>query len=402
METTTPLESNSPKKLEVGQRVTVDIGPVAHGGHFVARHEGAVIFVRHAITGERAVVEITSVSAKMARANAVEILTPSEFRVSAPCKFAVPDGCGGCDFQHIDVAHQRELKRQVVKEQFSRLGKIEVDIDIIGVEPEDGLHWRTRMDFAISPNGKAGLYSSRSKEITEIDKCLIASEEMDKPEIFNRIWKGDDRIEMALSSSGELNISRGGRSISGPTQLHETVGEFTYEISPSSFWQAHKNAPATLMKLAIDLMALRAGDIAADLYGGVGLFTAPIAAQVGDIGKVHLIESSHRATLDASKIFSSQKNVEVHSGRVEQKLPLIRKIDVILLDPPRTGAGEMVVKSMVAAKPRTIVYVSCDPASLARDAHLLEAAGYHLDYLVGFDLFPMTQHVECVARFIRG
>ncbi len=402
METTTPLDSSSPKKLEVGQRVTVDIGPVAHGGHFVARHEGAVIFVRHAITGEKAVVEITSVSSKMARGDAVEILVASEHRVEAPCKFAVPGGCGGCDFQHIDIDYQHELKRQVVQEQFSRLGKIELDLDVVAVEPADGLHWRTRMDFAISPNGRAGLFSSRSKEITEIDKCLIAAKEMDKPEFFDRIWKGDDRLEVALSSAGELNVSRGGRSISGPTQLHETVGEFTYEISPTSFWQAHKNAPITLMKIAIDLMALRAGDHAADLYGGVGLFTAAISAQVGDIGKVHLIESSHRATLDASKIFASQKNVEIHSGRVEQKLPLIRKIDVILLDPPRTGAGEMVVKSMVAAKPRTIVYVSCDPASLARDAHLLEKAGYHLDYLTGFDLFPMTQHVECVARFIRG
>ena len=139
----------------------------------------------------------------------------------------------------------------------------------------------------------------------------------------------------------------------------------------------------------------------ADLYGGVGLFTAPIADQVGDIGKVHLIESSHRATLDASKIFAKIKSVEIHSGRVEQKLPLIKKLDVILLDPPRTGAGEMVIKAMAAKKPRTIVYVSCDPASLARDARLLEDAGYHLDHLVGYDLFPMTQHVECVARFMR-
>ena len=395
------MESNSPKRLEVGQRVTVDIGPVAHGGHFVARHEGAVIFVRHAITGERAVVEITSVSSKMARGDAIEILTASEHRVTPACEFAKPGGCGGCDFQHVEISHQRELKRQVVQEQFSRLGKIELDLDVIGVEPSDGLHWRTRMDFAISRSGTPGLFSSRSNEITEIDKCLIAVEEMDKPEFFARVWKGDDRLEVALSSSGELNVSRGGRSISGPTQLHEKVGEYEYEISPTSFWQAHKKAPQTLMKIAIDLLALRAGDHVADLYGGVGLFTAPIADQVGDIGKVHLIESSHRATLDASKIFAKIKSVEIHSGRVEQKLPLIKKLDVILLDPPRTGAGEMVIKAMAAKKPRTIVYVSCDPASLARDARLLEDAGYHLDHLVGYDLFPMTQHVECVARFMR-
>jgi tRNA/tmRNA/rRNA uracil-C5-methylase (TrmA/RlmC/RlmD family) len=127
-----------------------------------------------------------------------------------------------------------------------------------------------------------------------------------------------------------------------------------------------------------------------------------MAEDVGDIGKVHLIESSHRATQDALKIFEKKKNVVVHSGRVEQKLPLINRVDVILLDPPRTGAGEMVIKQMLAKKPRTIVYVSCDPASMARDARALEEGGYHLNHIVGFDLFPMTQHVECVARFSLG
>jgi tRNA/tmRNA/rRNA uracil-C5-methylase (TrmA/RlmC/RlmD family) len=258
------------------------------------------------------------------------------------------------------------------------------------------------MDFAISKNGKPGLYSARSKEVTEIDKCLIAVEAINDPTMFARNWKGEDRLEVAVSSSGEKNVSRGGRSISGPTQLHEVVGEHTYEISPTSFWQSHSAAPQTLTKLVMDLMALRPGDQVCDLYGGVGLFTAPMAEDVGDIGKVHLIESSHRATQDALKIFEKMKNVVVHSGRVEQKLPLINRVDVILLDPPRTGAGEMVIKQMLAKKPRTIVYVSCDPASMARDARALEEGGYHLNHIVGFDLFPMTQHVECVARFSLG
>jgi tRNA/tmRNA/rRNA uracil-C5-methylase (TrmA/RlmC/RlmD family) len=258
------------------------------------------------------------------------------------------------------------------------------------------------MDFSISKNGKPGLFSARSKEVSEIDKCLIAVEAINDPTMFSRNWKGDDRLEVAVSNSGERNVSRGGRSISGPTQLHEVVGEHTFEISPTSFWQSHKAAPETLSKLVMDLLALRPGDQVCDLYGGVGLFTAPISEDVGDIGKVHLIESSHRATQDALKIFDKKKNVMIHSGRVEQKLPLINRIDVILLDPPRTGAGEMVVKQMMAKKPRTIVYVSCDPASLARDAKQLEEGGYHLDHIVGFDLFPMTHHVECVARFTLG
>jgi tRNA/tmRNA/rRNA uracil-C5-methylase (TrmA/RlmC/RlmD family) len=393
---------NAESSLKVGDRITVEIGPIAHGGHFIARHKGQVIFVRYGITGEEAVVEITSTSSKLARGDAIEILKASEDRVVPPCKYAVPGGCGGCDFQHIEISAQLELKRSVIREQFSRLGRIEIDLDVLPVEPTNGLHWRTRMDFAISKNGKPGLYSARSKEVTEIDKCLIAVEAINDPTMFARNWKGEDRLEVAVSSSGEKNVSRGGRSISGPTQMHEVVGEHTYEISPTSFWQSHSAAPQTLTKLVMDLMALRPGDQVCDLYGGVGLFTAPMAEDVGDIGKVHLIESSHRATQDALKIFEKKKNVVVHSGRVEQKLPLINRVDVILLDPPRTGAGEMVIKQMLAKKPRTIVYVSCDPASMARDARALEEGGYHLNHIVGFDLFPMTQHVECVARFSLG
>lgn len=393
---------NAETPLKVGDRITVEIGPIAHGGHFIARHKGQVIFVRYGITGEEAVVEITSTSAKLARGDAIEILKPSKDRVVPPCKYAVPGGCGGCDFQHIEISAQLELKRSVIREQFSRLGRIEIDLDVLPAEPVNGLHWRTRMDFAISKNGKPGLYSARSKEVTEIDKCLIAVEAINDSAMFARSWKGEDRLEVAVSSSGEKNVSRGGRSISGPTQLHEVVGEHTYQISPTSFWQSHSAAPKTLTKLVMDLMALRPGDQVCDLYGGVGLFTAPMAEDVGDIGKVHLIESSHRATQDALKLFEKVKNVVVHSGRVEQKLPLINRVDVILLDPPRTGAGEMVVKQMIAKKSRTIVYVSCDPASLARDARALEEGGYHLNHIVGFDLFPMTQHVECVARFSLG
>ena len=399
------MESNirtDESSLKVGDRITVEIGPIAHGGHFIARHKGQVVFVRYGITGEEAVVEITSTSSKLARGDAIEILKPSKDRVVPPCKYAVPGGCGGCDFQHIEISAQLELKRSVIREQFSRLGRIEMDLDVLPAEPINGLHWRTRMDFAISKNGKPGLYSARSKEVTEIDQCLIAVEAINDPAMFSRSWKGDDRLEVAVSSSGEKNVSRGGRSISGPTQLHEVVGEHTYEISPTSFWQSHSAAPKTLTKLVMDLMALRPGDQVCDLYGGVGLFTAPMAEDVGDIGKVHLIESSHRATQDALKMFEKSKNVVVHSGRVEQKLPLINRVDVILLDPPRTGAGDMVVKQMIAKKPRTIVYVSCDPASLARDARALEEGGYHLNHIVGFDLFPMTQHVECVARFSLG
>ena len=354
---------------------------------------------RYGIPGEKAVVEITAVNSKMARGDAIEIIQASQHRVQAPCKYAVPGGCGGCDFQHIDIAYQRTLKAEVIKDQFARLGGMEIECEVLGVQPEDGLHWRTRMDFAIGDSGHIGLYSHRSNDVIEIDDCLIADSVMDVPALTSRKWNGNDRIEAGSTSTGQVNISRAGRSISGPTQLNEKVLGNTYQISPQSFWQSHKSAPTTLVNEVMAKIDLREGDVVCDLYGGVGLFTAALSTAVGLTGKVHLIESDRRAIGDAQKIFKGYKNVEIHAGSVEAQLPKIAHADVLLLDPPRTGAGEEVITVMQRIKPRTILYVSCDPASLARDAKLLLASGYRMDHIVGFDLFPMTQHVECVARF---
>jgi tRNA/tmRNA/rRNA uracil-C5-methylase (TrmA/RlmC/RlmD family) len=392
--------SSSGPRLVIGQEVTVDIERIAHGGHCVARFDGQVIFVRYAIPGERAVVEITAVNSKMARGEAITIISPSVHRIKAPCKYAHPSGCGGCDFQHIDLAFQRELKSQVIIEQFSRLGGLDVQCEVRGVQPKDGLHWRTRMDFAIGESGHIGLFANRSNEVIEIDDCLIADSTMEISTLAQRRWNGDDRIEVASTSTGQVNVSRAGRSISGPTQLVEKVEGFTYQISPQSFWQAHKSAPSTLINEVVGKLQLQPGEIVCDLYGGVGLFTAAMAEAVGGKGKVHLIEADRRAISDAQKIFKGVGNVEIHPGTVEARLPKINDPDVILLDPPRAGAGEEVVTIMTRMHPRVIVYVSCDPASLARDAKLLVDSGYRLDELVGFDLFPQTQHVECVARFI--
>ena len=394
-------------RLAVGDQIEVEIGNVAHGGHFIARHEGQVIFVRHGITGERALIEITQVTSKIARADVMKVLEASPARVEAPCKYAKPELCGGCDFQHIDLAFQRELKRRVVVEQFKRIGGLDIEIDIKDVPPADGLHWRTRMDFAVSPQGKMGLFSSRSNEVIELDDCLIASAKMNLPELTTRIWKGSDRVEVAVSSTGERSVMRGGRSISGATELHEKVLDNSYSCSPVTFWQSHKSAPSTLVKTALDWLGAKPGDITCDLYGGAGLFTAQLSKQVGENGKVHLVELDRNAIHDARGIFKVTKNVEIHQGRVEVELKKISqnsntknaKLDLILLDPPRTGAGSEVIASMVKAGPRKIVYVSCDPASLARDAKELVAAGYEIGQIVGYDLFPMTSHVECITEF---
>jgi len=396
------MESNAQERLKVGEVIEVQIGPVAHGGHFVARYNGQVIFVRHGITDELVKIKITSVSSKIAHADVIEVLKSSENRVSPPCKYA--GSCGGCDFQHIEINAQREYKSAIVKEQLLRIGKMDLDalgfdLKVQALEPTNGLHWRTRMDFAVSPQGGIGFFGARSNEVVEIKDCLIADERMNVAELSGRSWKSDARVEVAVSSTNEISVMRSGRSISGPTQIVEQVGGNSFKISPVSFWQSHKAAPVELTKAVLALLGIKNGDNVCDLYSGVGLFAAAILKEVGDRGFVTLIESDKTAVTDARKIFLNKENVKILQGLVAQQLAVVKRADLILLDPPRTGAGEVVIQQMVKFRPRKIVYVACDPAALARDAKTLEESGYKLDHIQAFDLFPMTQHIECVAGF---
>ena len=396
------MELNAQERLKIGQVIEVQIGPIAHGGHFIARYNGQVIFVRHGITDELVKIKITGVSAKIAHADVIEVINPSTDRISPPCKYA--GSCGGCDFQHITLEKQRELKANIVKEQFLRIGKIDLDqigfdLKVSAVEPTDGLRWRTRMDFAVSASGQIGFFGARSNDVIEIKDCLIADSRMDVSGLATRTWKSDARVEVAVSSTNEVSVMRSGRSISGPTQIVEQVGGNSFKISPNAFWQSHKAAPVELVKAVISLLDIKKNDHICDLYSGVGLFAAAILKEVSEQGFVTLIESDKTAVSDARRIFANKQNVKILQGLVAQQLPIVKRADLILLDPPRTGAGEVVVKQMVKFGPRKILYVACDPAALARDAKTLAESGYKLDHIQAFDLFPMTQHIECVASF---
>lgn len=390
--------TDSPK-LRLNDLITLSIGPIAHGGHFISRHNGQVIFVRHAITDEIAIVKITSIGSKIAFGDAVEILKPSKNRVTAPCKYSSPNLCGGCDFQHISITAQLKLKKLVIQEQFERIGDIKVNPEVLNAEIDSGLHWRTHLDFAVSNNGKLGLYSFKTKEVVEIDECLIAVDAINKLDIFKNIWDGDERLSVFASSSNKVSIHRSDKKISGPSEINEIVEGNTYNISHGSFWQSHKNAPKILIKKLMEFANLKLGDRVCDLYGGVGLFTAPISKAIGEVGEIHLIESNSRCIKDAKKNFENQKNVIIHHGKVEQKLGKIKNIDVIIMDPPRTGVTKQVINQIIEKMSRSIIYISCDPASLARDTKILLKNSYSLDKIIGLDLFPMTHHIECIASF---
>ena len=401
------MASKKSSTLKTGDLVQVTIEKVAHGGHFIARHDGAVIFVRHAIPGEKCTIQITSTGSSFNRADVVSVETPSEFRVEAPCTFSHRNGCGGCDFQHISVAHQRTLKSDVIAEQFSRIAKMDLRVEVEKVG--ESTHWRTRAIATTDRNGKLGFYKSRSHSIAPVTDCIICVEGMNFNEIASRDLKGDIRVEISTSNTGERSIAlapaRGeekARLTEGPAVLRENVLGRTLEVSQESFWQSHKKAPEVLTQAVLEFAQLKSGEHVLDLYGGVGLFSAAILEAVGPTGHVDLIEGSKVATADAARNFAAFANITIATGDVAKLLPRITAADVVVLDPPRDGAGKEAVAHIARLAPRAIVYVACDPAALARDTAYLADHSYSLVKVRAFDLFPMTHHIECVALYARA
>jgi tRNA/tmRNA/rRNA uracil-C5-methylase (TrmA/RlmC/RlmD family) len=413
----------------VGTRVELSVGAVAHGGHCLARAgDGRVVFVRHALPGERVRAEITEERRGYLRADTVEILAASPDRVVPPCPFAGPDRCGGCDFQHASPSAQRELKAAVVVEQLTRLARLtthEIQALSVRVEPLPGgvLGWRSRLRYSVDGAGRLGLLKHRSHEVVPVDECLIAAPPIAALPITGQEWPDADAIEVVASSGGDVAVTaisrrswrrvRGGATVSARSELAspavasktDTVTEVVrgrrYRLDPAMFWQVHPAAPDTLVAAVLEYLAVRPGERAWDLYGGAGLFAAALAEAVGPYGAVTLVESDPRAVRAASAALADLSQVTVVQSTVE-RARLADRPDVVVLDPPRAGAGTRVVKALVAAEPRAIAYVACDPAALARDVATFRALEWKLAALRAFDAFPMTHHVECVALLRPG
>jgi tRNA/tmRNA/rRNA uracil-C5-methylase (TrmA/RlmC/RlmD family) len=382
----------------VGERFTADVGPVAHGGHCVVRlpepfetvaeqppqepPEARVVFVRHAIPGERVVVEITEGTEgdRFWRGDAVEVLSPSPDRVPAPCVFSGPGACGGCDFQHVALPAQRDLKATVVREQLQRLAGLDLPVVVEAVPgDQDGLRWRTRVEYAETSDGRRAMRKHRSRDVVPIDDCLIAAE--DAVVAGSRVVK-----QRALVSVVET-----------------THGSHSFTVAADGFWQVHPGAPKVLVETVLDFLQPRPGESVMDLYAGVGLFARFLGDAVGPEGSVLAIEGDPAACEHAVGNLMGPARARVEAGPVARVLERLDSppVDLVVLDPPREGAKRKVVEQIVSSAPRSVAYVACDPSALARDVAIFAEHGYRLERLRAFDLFPMTHHVECVALLER-
>jgi tRNA/tmRNA/rRNA uracil-C5-methylase (TrmA/RlmC/RlmD family) len=387
----------------VGRLVELEVGGAAHGGHCVARHDGQVVFVRHALPGERVRARVTSATKHFLRADAVEVLDASPHRVAAPCPFAGPGRCGGCDWQHADPAYQRRLKGEVVADQLRRLAGIDLEVEAEEL-PGGPLGWRTRVRFAIDEEGRAGFRRHRSHEVEPVDACLIAHPLVEAAAVESREWNRASEVEVDAAVGTQERVvlvtaRKDGRvraSGSGDGKyLHERAIGRTWRVSAGGFWQVHPAAAETLVSAVLAGLNLRESDHALDLYGGVGLFAGALAPHVSS---VLAVESSRLAVADARANLADLPGVLIIGGDVGAVLAREKpQADVVVLDPPRSGAGPKVCGAVAATGARAVAYVACDPAALARDVAAFAALGYSLASLRAFDLFPNTHHVECVA-----
>jgi len=390
------------------------VGAPAAGGACVARAEdGRVVFVRHALPGERVRAVVTATTTSYSRADAVEVLAASPDRVVPPCPYAGPGRCGGCDWQHVALPRQRSLKAELVAEQLQRVARSSYPVVVEQVPgAPDGLGWRTRMQWAVSASGQPGLHRHRSRTLELVDTCLIAGPGTTAP--LGHDWRGATEVE-SLSVDGQVVVSTRGRPRTVPSLdaglvvdgrpmrvphgvAAEVLGR-SFQVAAGVFWQVHPGAAAALASAVLAGLAAVPGDRIVDLYAGVGLFAALLGDAVGPTGSVLAIEGDPRACADAGRNTADQPWVKVRTGAVDAALVSSRvgRPTLVVLDPPRAGAGLALSAALVALRPRRIAYVACDPASFARDLRVFLDAGWTMPSLRAFDIFPMTEHVELVA-----
>ena len=395
---------------EDGMIIDVTTTDVAHGGYCVARYEGRVVFVTGALPGERVEVEITEKRSKMWYGRVVEVLDPSPGRVPHIWPLAERTGVGGVDLGHVSLEAGRRWKARVIDTQMSRIAHLSAHVVVESAPGDDarhGLAWRTRVTFQVDSSGRLGMYGAKSHAIYPVDGMPLAHEDIqaalaaDIGREFSEL-AGGTRTYVRPSASDLVTVDRvADERRPNPQNVTERVrtphGEWTYEVAANGFWQVHREAPSVLVEAVLDAVGTPDAPIY-DLYCGSGLFTLPLS----DLGPVTAIESSPVAIRTCRKN-TDGRNVQCLEGDVPTVLADLPAVGagVVVCDPPRSGAGASAVSHIARLSPDKVVYVACDPASLARDVALFLDQGYDLASLRAFDLFPLTHHVESLATLLK-
>ncbi|MGB8647573.1 MAG: class I SAM-dependent RNA methyltransferase [Anaerolineae bacterium] len=432
-------QARGPAAEMSGPVLSLKLTGMAHGGEAFGRDDaGRIVFVPYAIPGEEVRVQVVESKKDLARGRLVEITAPSPARVTPRCPHFGPiyttqsanpqpkyaRGCGGCQWQHIEYQAQLDLKTGIVREQFARIGKLP-DAPVMPARGSNPWNYRNHMQFALDPEGRICLQMLESHDLIPIRECqlmdapvesLFATLELegadfdavrlragentgDRMIIFEATGTEPPEIETDEPVSIHFEIDGIDVTLIGREALEERVRERTFRISAQSFFQVNTPMAETLLAQVERYLDPRADETLLDAYGGVGLFGLSLAPRVA---RVIEVEENPRALADARHNAREWSTIEFHEGRVEDVLPELQTpFQLVVVDPPRAGMERGALDALIARQPRVMVYVSCDPATLARDARRLVDGGYRLTEVQPVDLFPQTYHIECVARFER-
>jgi tRNA/tmRNA/rRNA uracil-C5-methylase (TrmA/RlmC/RlmD family) len=420
-------EAAAPVELEL------EVTGVAHGGVFVARHEGRVVFVSDTLPGERVLARVSDTRHdRFWRAETVRVLEPSEHRrphvwQASSIERDPADRAGGAEFGHIELGHQRELKHQVIADAFTRMAGVAEAPEVEGIQESgkradderDGTRWRTRVRLHVDEEGNVGPYAARSHRVIPVADLPLATEAVERAAPLGETQMREGIIDIAVTSEGFVSVTRpdaAGDIGRRPQVVHERVGDRRFALESTGFWQVHRKAPEVLTRAVQDavddsLFDPRAFNL--DLYGGVGLLAAAVGDRFGPTTRITSVESDERTTDHAAANLAEWIGAQTVTARVEDYLRDLTarssagersrlRAGTVVLDPPRSGAGREVVDMLAGLAPAQLVYVACDPVALARDLGWLRDRGYELRSVRAFDLFPNTHHVEAVATLTRA
>jgi 23S rRNA (uracil1939-C5)-methyltransferase len=399
----------------------IDLVSMAPTGEAIGRHEGMVVFVPLGLPGETVEADIIHRRRNFARARIRRVIRPAPQRVTPPCSYF--GTCGGCQWQHADYAAQLAFKTNAVREQLTRIGKL-TDVYVQPCLPSPKSYgYRNHTQFVLSPRHRPGYYVGGTKTVLEVQDCPILDESLREMVRTNRSETSAVQDEIRSSPAADLlphlrelhlraGVNTGERVslfelddgssvvLGGQQHLQERVGDYTYTYSPTSFFQVNTGMAELLVKVVMAALSLRGAERVLDLCCGVGLFTLPISDRAAFVLGV---ESDPTATQDAALNLAGHANAKVITADVGEALhdELVRTAtwDAVVLDPPRAGIERTALHRVCDLRARRIVYVSCDPATLARDARLICDSGYTIRWVQPMDMFPQTHHVETAAVF---
>lgn len=396
------------------------IDQLAYGGDGIARlPDGQMVFIPGVIPGERVSICIVEEKKKYARGEVKEIITPSDQRVAAPCPHF--GNCGGCHYQHIRYDAQVQYKKHILLEQFQRIGHIKFEGEIEVFPSDLPYGYRNVMQFHPMPDGKLGLMKRNSNEMFALKSCLLPQQ------LIRESWDslvieeetGITRVELRQNNADELMIvfeGEGGEIpeidmdmpasvihrcknenivLSGDDALTLWIKDNPFRLSAGSFFQVNDGMAEKLVSFVVSEVEKKSPHTVLDLYAGVGLFSrflAPLAKEL------IAVESSQQACNDFAVNLDEFQHVSLYQGAAEQVLPELQvKAELAVCDPPRAGLHENVIEALVNCGVDSLLYVSCDPATLARDVQRLCEKRYEVEKIALFDMFPQTYHFETVV-----